>query len=386
MNKQITILIFLFVLKSYSQNTIKKVLWNKIDNIAVQYANLNQDGFESISNENGEISINPVGGKLSISNVSYELLEVEQNYFRSIDTIILQPKIFSLDEVLISNTDRYDKMFSTVATEYALEPHVERFFIRATIRKNNKLYKIVDLSGLVEKKVLFGTTKKEMPKKNYKINIENIRKVGIEFKEYDFEFYSLKTILNLSVTSYLNPTKYKFTYLDDDNSNIYKIEAKPKDSTETKVKGHYFVNSHDNTFNEIYIEHNLVDAEFTKIKNIKYRTLFFETRSKFKRNSNTFKYQLNQSIITYKTIVFNKDVKDIFDITYVYTAIPENNITEFKNNINIDKDMFELSGNYDSSYWQNNEILPLTDEIQNFINAVNTKTKKPNFRTINNIK
>ncbi len=385
--KKIKFAIILFLtFKSYSQDIVKKILWNNIDKIVVQYANINQDNFESISNENGEININKNGGTITISNVSYELLKVERHNFSLNDTIILQPKVFNLEEVVINNNERYDKMFNTVATEYASEPHIEKFFIRAIIRKNNKIYKIADLSGLVEKKVLFGTTKKEMPKKNYKINLENIRKVGIEFKEYDFEFFSLKTFLNLAVSSYLNPKKYKFDYFDNENPSIYKIEAKPKDTIATKTKGHYFVNSEDNTFNETYTVSNNYQTEFKQIKNIKFRTTFFETKSKFKRNLKTNKHQLHQSIMQYKTEVFNKGVKDIFDVTYIYTAIPENNLTVLNNNINIDKDMFELNGKYDNNYWKNNEVLPLTVEIQNFINVVNTKVEKPNFRTINNIK
>ena len=378
--------ILLVAFNSYSQDIVKKVLWNKIDNIAVQYANIKQDNFESISNENGEININPIGGTITISTVSYELLQVEQSNYLIKDTIILQPKIFNLNEVIINNSEKYVKMFNTVATEYASEPHIEKFFIRAIIRKNGQLYKIADLSGLVEKKVLFGTTKKEMPKKNYIINLENIRKIGIEFKKYDFEFFSLKIFLNIAVSGYLNPKKYKFDYFENENSKIYKIEAKPKDSIANKIKGHYFVNSDDNTFNEINTVNNNNQSEFQQIRNIKYRTIFFETRSKFKRNTKTHKYQLHQSILQYKTEVFNKKVKDIFDVTYVYTATPENNLTEVDNNINIDKDMFEINGEYDNNYWQNNEVLPLTDEIQNFINLINTKVEKPTFRTINNIK
>lgn len=374
------------MLKSHSQIYTKKILWNKIDKYAIQYANVNQDGFESISNERGEISINTNGGIVTITNISYESYQIENTKFVLNDTLYLQPKIFSLEEVVINNSERYEKMFNTVGTEYELDPHIERFFVRAIIRKNNKLYKIVDLSGLVEKQTLFGTTKKEMPKKNYVVNLENIRKVGIEFKEYDFEFFGLKAFLNISASGYLSPKKYKFEYFDSENSNIYKIEAKPKDSVQIKTKGYYIVNNEDNTFNETYIVNNEYETEFSKIRSIKYRTIFFETRSKFKRNTKTNKYQLNQAIMKYKTEVFNKEVRDLFEVTYVYTAIPENSISTLKNNINIEKDVFELNGKYDSTYWETNEVLPLTDEIQNFINLVNAKVEKPNFRTINNIK
>ena len=48
--------------------------------------------------------------------------------------------------------------------------------------------------------------------------------------------------------------------------------------------------------------------------------------------------------------------------------------------------MFDLNIKYDPEYWKNNEILPLTNEMQEFINKVNSSGKNSDFRTKTNIK
>ena len=385
--KLIVNLVFLYVTFFINAQESKRlILWNEIDKIPIAFANINQNGTESISNENGVINILLNGGNIQVSNVAYETKLINQDEFKIRDTIFVIPKFFNLEEIVLKNDDLYTKMFNTVLTNYALEPHTERFFLRAIIRKNNQIYKVVDIAGLVEKQTLFGTSIKEMSKKNYSVNVENIRKVGFEFKEYDFAFFSFKEFFNIAVSGYLSPKFYKFKYRNVENSEIFKIDALPKDNSLTKRIGHYIVNSTDNTFSETYTIENNENTVFSKIRDYKYHTTFFEVKSGFKRNLQTTKYQLNQVVMKYKTIVYQNDVKDVFDVQYVYTAFPENTIQKIEKNINENKDIFDLKSKYDSNYWAKNEILPLTNEIQTFINKVNEKVDKPNFKTINNIK
>lgn len=79
-------------------------------------------------------------------------------------------------------------------------------------------------------------------------------------------------------------------------------------------------------------------------------------------------------------------MKDIFDFNYIYYSIPISNSEKIKNNINLNKDMFDLNGDYNSEYWKNNEILTLTNEMQEFINKVNESGKNSDFKTKTNMK
>lgn len=373
-------------LNSNAQNKNDKILWDRVENVPIQYATIKSDTNYVISNENGYFNIEFTSGNLSIQNLSYENTEISFEHFTNNDTIFINPKVFMLDEIIVSKDEKFNNMVQTILTDYALEPHQEKFFLRAVLKKNGELYKIVDISGFLEKNTLFDTKSKPMPKKNYSVQVENLRKVGFENKYVDFEMFSFNNLLNRIASIYLSPKIYNFTYHNTNDDNFTKIIADPKDMNETKTEGYYFLNNLDNTFNEVYIINKDNNSIFTERKNVKYRTTYFDLKTNFERNLNTEKYQLNLSILKYKTEVIFDNKKDDFEITYVYYANPLIYKKDIKNNINLNDDMFELKGKYDSKYWENHDILPLTAEMQEFINKVNSTGKNSDFRTKTNIK
>lgn len=142
----------------------------------------------------------------------------------------------------------------------------------------------------------------------------------------------------------------------------------------------------DNTFSEAYILSKSENAAFTKLRNLKYRTILYELKSNFARNNNTNKHQLNLSVIKSTTEVFRNNERDEFEVTYIYYANPTNAEMKLKNNVNLNTDMFELRGKYDAKYWEENQILPLTTEMQEFINKVNYSNEKSDFKSKSNMK
>jgi hypothetical protein len=378
--------ILLTYLNSHSQSRITRVLWNKLDNLPVEYATINSNKNYTISNENGVFEFEKTLEKITIQNIAYKKLELDYDYLFKNDTIYIEPNVYNLDEVIIEKDSEFNNMLKTILTDYALEPHQEIFFLRASIKKNNELYKIVDFSGHLEKETLFDTSTKPMPKKNYIVQIDNIRKAGFENREYDFELFNFKTLLNRIVSIYLNPKIYNLSYEKSNISDFIKINVRPKDISKTSTIGYYLVNESNNTFNEAYILSKNKDAEFDNIRDVKFRTPFFELKSNFKRNTKTNKLQLNQAIIKSKTEVLTKNGTDIFEVNYIFYANPIYETVKIKNNIKLTKDMFELKGKYDSKYWENNEILLLTKEMQEFINKVNISNNKSDFRTQTNMK
>jgi hypothetical protein len=377
---------FLTYLNSYSQSKISRVLWNKVDNLPIEYATINSNENYTISNENGVFEFEKTSKKITIQNIAYVKLELDYDFLVRNDTIYIEPSVYELDEVIIKKDSEFNNMLRTILTDYALEPQQEKFFLRATIKKNNGYYKIVDFSGHLEKETLFDTRTKPMSKKNYIVQIDNIRKAGFENREYDFELLSFKTLLNRIVSIYLSPKIYNLNYEKSEISDFMKINITPKNVNETTTTGYYLVNESDNTFNEVYILNENKDAEFDKIRDIKFRTPFFELKSNFKRNVETNKLQLNQAKIKSKTEVHSKNGTDIFEVNYIFYANPISKPIEIKNNIKLTKDMFELKGKYDSKYWKKNEILLLTKEMQEFINKVNTSNNKSDFITQTNMK
>lgn len=384
-NKSVYIIFFMTVL-AYSQNSTNYILWDKVNNEPIQYATIKTNEDYSISNENGNFEVNETQGKIFIQNIAYKKLEIDYEILKQKDTIFMSPNIYELDEVTIINIeDKYNKMLKTILTDYALEPHQEKFYLRAVVRKNGDLYKIIDFSGFIEKKALFSTRSKPMPKKNYTIQLENIRKVGKENRTVDFELLSFEYFFNHIVSIYLSPKIYDLSYEVTDDNDLSKIILTPKDSIKTFSRGQYILND-DNTFNEVEIEFNNQNASFQNVGNVKFRTVYLFTKTNFERNPLNEKNQLNKALHKAKTEVYDKEGnKDIFEVNYIYYANPIKN-KDLKNNVNSKKDIFELNGRYDKDYWKNNDILPLTSEMQEFINEVNSSGKNSDFKTKTNFK
>lgn len=382
-----TSILLLFCCKiSVAQNTNDKILWNKSENIPVPYATIKSDQTYTVSNEKGYFAIDFKSGKLLIQNLSYQSLEIDADFFKNNDTIFMKSVAYELDEIVIDKNERFKKMIQTIPLEYALQPPQEKFFLRAIIKKNKEFYKIVDFSGYLEKQVLFDTRSKPMPKKNYTVQIENTRKAGFEFKDYDFELFSFNTFLKAIASMYLAPEIYNYSYETSEDDKFTKISATAKDKNKVKTQGYYFVDNADNTFSEAYILNKSGDAAFTKLRDLKYRTIFYELKSNFARNDKTNKHQLNLSVLKSSTEVFRNEVRDEFEVTYIYYANPTNTEMKLKNNINLNTDMFELRGKYDAKYWEENQILPLTPEMQEFINKVNSANEKSDFKSKSNMK
>ena len=379
------LLIFLFSSNLiFGQESSRNILWDKTDNIPISYATIKGIENYAISNEDGVFVFQKTDSKITIQSVVYETLETDFRFLKANDTIFMKPLTYELDEVVISKDGLYSQMLKTVLTDYALEPHKEKFFLRAIIRKNNELYKIVDFSGFVEKQVLFGTKSKPMPKKNYKVQIENIRKVGIEDRDIDFRLFSFKEFLNNVVTIGFNKDKFKIKYEATIDKDSKKIILKPKDNEKMKFNIFYILNN-DNTFAEADVIYDNKNVDFEKIGKSKYRTVFSNWKSNFERNPLTNKLQLNKAKLKAKTEVYEQSENYVFNASYLYYAIPIDNTIEIKNNINLHKDMFDLKGEYNQEYWENNEILTLTKEMQEFINKVNESEKNSDFRTKTNI-
>lgn len=385
MKQKLKILIFLFSSNFlFGQELSINVLWDKVDNIPISFATIKGLENYAISNEDGVFEFKKTDSKITIQSVVYETLETDFKFLKANDTIFMKPLTYELDEVVISKDGLYTQMLKTVLTDYALEPHKEKFFLRAVIRKNNELYKIVDFSGLIERQALFDTRSKPMPKKNYKVQIENIRKVGIEDRDIDFRLFGFQEFLTNIIRISFNKDMFNITYESEKEKDSKKITLKPKDKDKTKIQGFYILKN-DKTFKEVNVVYDNKDAEFEKLGKSRYRTVSSNWNSNFERNSQTDKLQLNKATLKGKTEVYEESENYVFDFSYVYYAVPVDNTTEIKNNVNLRKDMFDLKGEYNQEYWKNHEILTLTKEMQEFINKVNESGKNSDFRTKTNI-
>jgi hypothetical protein len=367
------------------QETSTNILWNKELNVPVAYATITSAENSLISNENGAFSLQKRNSKITIKSVGYETREVDYDILRVTDTVYMKSFTYELNEVVISRDGLYKRMLKKILTDYVLEPHKERFFLRAIVRKNNQLYKIVDLAGIVEKQALFDLSSRRMPKKNYKVQLENLRKVGRENRELDYKMFGFKEFFTNVMTVGFNIENFNTRYETTSDIGTSKLILNPKDKVNQSISAFYIVDD-DNTFKEIDVQYDNTNGELKPVRKSKYKTSKSNWKVNFERNAITNKYQLSKAILSATTEVHKEQIKDIFECNYIYVSIPVDNLEKISSNVNLDKDIFDLEIDYNSEYWNNNEILKLTNEMQDFINKVNSSGKNSNFRTKSNIK
>ena len=314
MNQKHYLIGLIFLISSnfiFSQTTLN-VLWNKVENIAIPYASIKgTNNYDyAISNENGVFELKKMDGKITIQSVGYETLLTDYKLLKANDTIFMQPLIYELDEIVIKNDALYTKMLKTVLTDYALEPHKEEFFLRTIIRKNKELYKIIDFSGKVEKKSLFDTKSKPMPKKKYKVQIDNIRKVGLQGKDHDVKMFSFQEFFTYSIRLSFNKEEFNITYESNSDKNSKKITLKPKNKDKTAYSGYYILNKN-NTFREVNVTFLNKNLNYESKAHIKYRTNKMNWKSNFQKNKRTGKLQLAKGKITAELELMTNDFFNI---------------------------------------------------------------------------
>lgn len=376
--------LFLTTTCLFSQDGITKILWDKINDKPIAYATIKGGTFYAISNEDGFFEFDNDFDSLTIQNVAYETLRISRVSLQKKDTIYMMPTVYKLDEVVVEKDDRFNTVVKTIVTDYALEPHQESFFLRAIVRKNDSIYKIVDFSGLLERKTLFGTIKHPFPKENYIVQVDNVRKVGMENRILDFELFSFEKLLTQIASVYFSPKVFDITY--QISEDYTKMTFNPKNNKDTFIRAVYVVDNECNTFNQVEVIYDNKDANFEHKKDVKFRTLYAHTKSNFQRNTMTNKLQLNMAVFKADTEVFTNKDRAVFKVEYVFYATPLLVHKKINPNVNIKKDIFDINGKYNSVYWENNEILPLTTEMQSFIREMKTKGKKTEFRVKTNIK
>jgi hypothetical protein len=379
------LVLFLFFSSLNAQNSNKKILWNKTDNVPVEFATIKSKGQYLLSNSEGIFEFFE-NQDLTIQCLGYNSLELQYKDLISKDTIYMQPKIFEMEEVVIVAEDIYQKMVKTILSEYALEPHSEKFYLRVVVKRNEELYKIIDFSGYVEKQTLFGTSQKPYPKNNYKVQINNVRKVGKEDRTIDYALYNFNEFFTVIAAVVLKPDIYKLKYEISDDNTISKIVARPKEPENNFTNGFYILNE-DNTIGNAQITSNWISSPYLKIGKHKHRTTYYYKNTSFERNVVSNKMQLDKSIIKAITEVITKDEeKQVFEATYFYSSNPVQDIV-VKDNVNLKKDIFKINMNYNEDYWkQIDKILPLTKEMQEFVYRINLEQKNKEFRAISNFK
>lgn len=338
----------------------------------------------SISNENGEFAIIiNTKSKITFSHINYELFSIESD--GNLKEILLKPKSYVLDEIIISNEkpkDYLKKIISLSKNKINKNTLLKGYF-REIVKVNNEHTKYSD--ALVDYYIKKGNGKSTLVLGQHRAlksndlnntddkSIDNINTV-FDVKDFVKNAYNFETIEKL-----LKSDDYEFErkIKKEANGNEYEyIGIIPnEESDEMLNKGYVIIDPKSKSILEfkIYTSEN-------HLKNAKTRNLLI---AKGRRNNflvwSKYKIINNQAILIYNKrqvgmyIKMGKKVDHNFDFScdlFIY---------EFKNNVEIPsngyskKTLFQAGNSFTENFWTNHNVFPLSEEEVKFINSIQQK-------------
>src|SRR5690606_11720109 len=117
---------------------------------------------------------------------------------------------------------------------------------------------------------------------------------------------------------------------------------------------------------------------FEKKQGIKYRTVDSELSIIYDRDLKNDKYFISNGSLKQTVEVFNrKSEKALYKVEYVLIVTePFSNDQNFISNVKNNKELFKLDLDFDNNFWLNQNQLPLTKELNNFIKNIKVYEKE----------
>ncbi len=372
-------LLFLLIpLMSYSQ---EKFIINKIiidsetkkplENVSVYN---NQDF--TISNYQGKFRFVTDKDSLNLKLLGYKTLCKSVKNIQKIDTLFLLPQITKLEEVVVTgnSTETYlNNIFEKIKNSTPKSEYAESFFLRTVLKRNNKIFQFQDLAGKIKRPKLY-TTKKDY-KKNMKINLLNMRKMGLTTNSRDvegFDYFSFSDFFYRMILLRIDLKKHHLKNFTLSNSNYKKILFNPIDTLDSKASSGYYL-TENNSLKEVVLTSNpnYSQIPFVESRKFKYRTIGTNFRVAFNYNQTHKKYYISDATFEGKVEVINpKEETIIYDIKYnllITEGFLEKNI---KSNFSSNKDIFKAKIPYNKDFWKSQNQLLLDENLKLFIKKV----------------
>lgn len=367
----------------FSQNRLNGIVLNYDTKEPIEYVDIyNKENFTSTNNE-GRFSFDSKNDSIKIRLIGYEPIFTTFKKIKN-DTIFLKSKFEELDEITLSNSNFFNKIRENITKNYPFEPYTETFFLRCYIKINGKLLKIQDLNGIVKRKTLFATKEKPMPRKNYEVNVLNVRKAGIYEEDIYFEMFNFNQIFQEIAIGAIDKKFYNFNEKKSKNKDITKHSFFPNSKNKVNLEGYYLVNEKDNAFTEFHLKKIDTSKKYIEKRGIKYKTTKFEKTVFFKKNINKQKYFIDKAKINAELEVIDRNgEKIIYNAVYTWITLEQNNLTLNKKH-SVKKDIFKFKKPYIKEFWNKQEYLLLTGEMNEFLKKL--KDINSEFKTVTNIK
>lgn len=389
--RKICILFLLISNLTRSQNTIISGIIQDSETLQpIPFVNiysendLKNDFTGSISNENGEFSIISNKSQLVFSHINYEHFTINSD--ENLEEIILVPKNYVLDEIVISTQKPKDYLKKIIALSNSkiAKNTLLKGYCKEIVKINDEYTKFSD--ALVDYYVTKNNGKsnvilrqhRALKSKNFNNDDdESISTINSVFnvKDYVKNAYKFGAIENL-----LKNEDYEFERKIKKESSGEEYEyigiLPNEESSEMLNKGYIIIDPK----SERILEYKIYTSE-DHLKNAKLKNLLI---AKARINKilvwSKFKIINNQYVLIYNKkqvgmyIKIGKRIDHNFDFTsdlFVY---------EFKNIIEIPKiryrkkTLFQAGTNYTEAFWKKYNVFPLSKNEERFINSTRLKT------------
>jgi hypothetical protein len=372
-------------INAFSQKTIQGRVLDKTTEQPIEFVSIydNTNSNFVITNSDGKFTFTTKSDSVYFSIIGYEKLILASESIQTNIVFYVESQIHTLDEVIISENgeDNINIITEGLRKNYPIKNYKEKFYLRNVLRKNDTIIKIQDIDGIIEREGLFTDLK---PRKKYSVYVTNMRKAGYNERKINHRFFSFERILEELITQFIYPKYFDLEETTMSDTTLMRIEFSPKSLEETKANGYYIVNTTDSALLQVY-SLDTAKGDYTEKSNVKYRDSYYEVLISYYKNPNLNKYLISSAKITTSTELIDEyGNQSIYEATYILNTELYKNNESPKGKVSISKDVFELKKDYDATYWENHNILQLTDEMILFLEKLNGLDRKE-FKVKSNI-
>ncbi|MFW5700303.1 MAG: hypothetical protein ACOCWM_01325 [Cyclobacteriaceae bacterium] len=163
---------------------------------------------------------------------------------------------------------------------------------------------------------------------------------------------------------------HDFRLVPIQNSETIKIAFEANEANpDPTSKGHFIVDKETGAVEEYYSIQGLGNKPYEERFGVRSRTTYVEIKVNFKKQESDNKYYLDKAKInaTVELLDGDQEQPTVYEAEFIWITL-KNTDTKIKKNASVKKDIFKLDYPYNEDFWKKQNILPLTNEMETFIN------------------
>lgn len=367
-----TLLLFSFF--CYAQYNTSAIVLDSADNSPLEFVGIYNSKDHTITNADGRFQFSSSSDSIIVYRVGYDKLITTSQKVK--DTIYLNKNVLELNEVTVTNEKTlWQKVGDSLESNFPIYPYKEKFLLRGVLRYNGEITRIQDIQGKLERRTLLYTKEIDPDKKDFKVELTNMRKVGLVMDENDVyfifqSFYGLfMDLIPLNATG----DDFDLSEATFDNGKKVNLNFQSKPSIENEnFSGHYTINTENNAMEHFKMQVALENKPFSENAKTKYRTISFDKEILLSKSSKTNKYYITSAKydVRVEQTDKNNSYTSNYDVSFILTTSDNEGDFDVKKNVSTSKDLFKVKYPYDQGYWNAQNQLLLTDEMVDFIEKV----------------